>query len=44
MCLAALGTLLFLKEKEKKESRLRSGGFKKSQVFLKKHYPIIYRK
>jgi hypothetical protein len=38
MCLAALGTLLFLKEKEKKESPLRRGGFKRSPVFLKKYY------
>jgi hypothetical protein len=44
MCLVALGTLLFLKEKEKKESRIRRGGFKRSPVFLKKYYPTYDRK
>ncbi|MDR6845365.1 hypothetical protein J2W95_002072 [Flavobacterium granuli] len=27
------------RKKEKKESRISSGGFKRSQVFLKKYYP-----
>jgi hypothetical protein len=29
------------RKKEKKESRHISGGFKRSQVFLKKYYPIV---
>ena len=29
------------RKKEKKESRRISGGFKRSQVFLKKYYPIV---
>jgi hypothetical protein len=33
--------LFFKRKKEKKESRHKSGGFKRSQVFLKKYYPTI---
>ena len=35
---------IFKRKKEKKESRRNSGGFKMSQVFLKKYYPTIDEK
>jgi hypothetical protein len=31
----------FLKKKKKKERLIKSGGFKRSQVYLKKYYPTI---
>ena len=34
---------IFKRKKEKKESRLIKGGFKWSQVFLKKYYPTAMR-
>jgi hypothetical protein len=39
MMLSLRSAHIFLKEKEKKESRRSSGGFKRSPVFLKKYYP-----
>ena len=36
--------IIFKRKKEKKESRRISGGFKRSQVFLKKYYPTYNRK
>ena len=42
MCFATLRThKIFKRKKEKKESRRISGGFKRSQVFLKKYYPTV---
>jgi hypothetical protein len=39
-----LNKLFSEEKKKKKESRRISGGFKRSQVFLKKYYPIHHRK
>jgi len=35
---------IFKRKKEKKESDPCSGGFKRSQVFLKKYYPMVVLK
>jgi hypothetical protein len=43
MILIATPTQYIFKRKKKKESNLFCGGFKRSQVFLKKYYPTGWR-